>query len=389
MPIAYFWCFKTGGFMSTFPKGLEGVVVNYTALSKVDGVNGKLYYCGYPIEDVVEHCNFERAAFLLLNKRLPTPEELEEFTHLLRKEAPLSPHLEAMIVLTPKSGNPMMVLQALVASMAMHDPELSDKSIEAKRRKAIRIIAKMPTVVTMFDALRSGREVVRPHSNLSHAANMLYMLTGQIPSPISEQIFDTALMLHQDHGCNASTFTCRVVTSTEADIYSSIIAAVGALSGPLHGGANESVVRMLEEIKSEDEIEAYIDHKINNKEKIMGFGHRVYKCWDPRAVILRKLAKKLISELGAGADRIHIAEKFTEIALQKLKAIGKDNIYPNVDFFSGAVYEALGLPIDFFTPVFAISRVVGWAAHHFEQMEDNRIYRPKLEYIGAELGRKF
>jgi len=375
--------------MSTFPKGLEGVVVNYTALSKVDGVNGKLYYCGYPIEDVVEHCNFERAAFLLLNKRLPTPEELEEFTHLLRKEAPLSPHLEAMIVLTPKSGNPMMVLQALVASMAMHDPELSDKSIEAKRRKAIRIIAKMPTVVTMFDALRSGREVVRPHSNLSHAANMLYMLTGQIPSPISEQIFDTALMLHQDHGCNASTFTCRVVTSTEADIYSSIIAAVGALSGPLHGGANESVVRMLEEIKSEDEIEAYIDHKINNKEKIMGFGHRVYKCWDPRAVILRKLAKKLISELGAGADRIHIAEKFTEIALQKLKAIGKDNIYPNVDFFSGAVYEALGLPIDFFTPVFAISRVVGWAAHHFEQMEDNRIYRPKLEYIGAELGRKF
>jgi len=375
--------------MSTFPKGLEGVVVNYTALSKVDGVNGKLYYCGYPIEDVVEHCNFERATFLLLNKRLPAPEELEEFTYLLRKEASLSPHLEAMIVLTPKSGNPMMVLQALVASMAMHDPELSDKSIEAKRRKAIRIIAKMPTVVTMFDALRSGREVVRPHSNLSHASNMLYMLTGQIPSPISEQIFDTALMLHQDHGCNASTFTCRVVTSTEADIYSSIIAAVGALSGPLHGGANESVVRMLEEIKSEDEIEAYIDHKINNKEKIMGFGHRVYKCWDPRAVILRKLAKKLISELGAGADRIHIAEKFTEIALQKLKAIGKDNIYPNVDFFSGAVYEALGLPIDFFTPVFAISRVVGWAAHHFEQMEDNRIYRPKLEYIGAELGRKF
>lgn len=375
--------------MSTFPKGLEGVVVNYTALSKVDGVNGKLYYCGYPIEDVVEQCNFERAAFLLLNKRLPTPEELGEFTHLLRKEAALTPHLEAMIVLTPKSGNPMMVLQALVASMAMHDPEMSDKSIEAKRRKAIRTIAKMPTVVTMFDALRSGREVVRPHPDLSHAANMLYMLTGRIPSPIAERIFDTALMLHQDHGCNASTFTCRVVTSTEADIYSSIIAAVGALSGPLHGGANESVVRMLEEIKSEDEIEAYIDKKIKNNEKIMGFGHRVYKCWDPRAVILRKLAKKLISELGAGAERIHIADKFTEIALQKLKAIGKDNIYPNVDFFSGAVYEALGLPIDFFTPVFAISRVVGWAAHHFEQMEDNRIYRPKLEYVGAELGRKF
>lgn len=375
--------------MTTFSRGLEGVVVNHTALSKIDGVNGKLYYCGYPIEDVVEHCNFERAAFLLLNKRLPTPTELRDFTALLSKEACLTPRQEAMIVLTPKDGNPMMVLQALVASMAMHDPEMSDKSLAAKRRKAVRIIAKMPTVVTMFDALRSRRDVVRPHKNLSHAANMLYMLTGEIPSRIEEQIFDTALILHLDHGCNASTFTNRVVASTEADIYSSIIAAVGALSGPLHGGANESVLQMLEEIQSEDQIEKFIDGKLKNKQKIMGFGHRVYKCWDPRAVILRKLAKKLISELGAGAERIHIADKFAEITLKKLKAMGKEGIYPNVDFFSGAVYEALGLPVDFFTPVFAISRVVGWAAHHFEQMEDNRIYRPKLEYDGPELGRKF
>ena len=375
--------------MSNYSKGLEGVVVNQTELSKVDGMKGKLYYCGFPIEDVVEHCNFERAAFLLLNKRLPTPTELKDFSELLSREASLTPHLEAMIVLTPKYGNPMMVLQALVANMAMHDPELSDKSIEAKRRKAVRIIAKMPTVVTMFDALRSRREVVRPHNNLSHAANMLYMLTGEIPSRIEEQIFDTALILHMDHGCNASTFTNRIVASTEADVYSSIIAAVGALSGPLHGGANESVLRMLEEITSEDEIEAFIDDKLNKKQKIMGFGHRVYKCWDPRAVILRKLAKKLISELGSGADRINIAEKFAEITLKKLAAIGKKGIYPNVDFFSGAVYEALGLPVDFFTPVFAISRVVGWAAHHFEQMENNRIYRPKLEYTGPELGRQF
>ncbi|MBN1970991.1 MAG: citrate synthase [Candidatus Delongbacteria bacterium] len=371
-----------------FAKGLEGVIVNTTQLSKVDGENGKLYYCGYTIEDLAENCNFEEVSFLLMHKRLPNKQELEEFDAQLKKERCLTPELEASIVLTPKKGHPMAVLQALVSMLAMHDDEIADKSIEAKERKAIRIIAKMPTVVTMFDALREGRPVVRPNKNLSHAANMLYMMTGRIPSDIEEKIFDKALILHMDHGCNASTFTARVVTSTEADIYTSVVAALGALSGPLHGGANEKVLQMLEKVKA-DEMEEYIDKKIENKEKIMGFGHRVYKVWDPRAIILRKLAVELTEKMGEGADKVDFAEKFAQYTLKRFAEIGKTNIYPNVDYFSGAVYACLGLPTDFFTPVFAISRVVGWVAHHYEQLVDNRIYRPKLYYNGAELGRKF
>ena len=218
---------------------------------------------------------------------------------------------------------------------------------------------------------------------------MLYMLTGKVPSEIEEKIFDAALILHMDHGCNASTFTSRVVTSTEADIYTSVVAAIGSLSGPLHGGANEAVLKMLEEVGPEENISNFVANKIKNKEKLMGFGHRVYKVLDPRATILRKLATELTESIGKGAGKVHFAEVFAKTTVEQLQAIGKDKIHPNVDFFSGAVYSALGLPTDFFTPVFAISRVVGWVAHHFEQLEGNRIYRPKLAYNGPELGREF
>ncbi len=377
------------GTEENFALGLEGVIINYSGLSKVDGLGGKLYYCGYTIEDLVKNCNFEEVSFLLLNKRLPSKTELKEFEDKLRDERCLTPQLEAAIVLTPKKGQPMAVLQSLIASLAMHDDEIDDKSIEAKNRKAIRIIAKMPTVVTMFDALRKGRDVVRPNKNLSHAANMLYMLTGKIPSEIEEKIFDAALILHMDHGCNASTFTARVVTSTEADIYTSVVAALGSLSGPLHGGANEAVLKMLEQVGPEANIKSYVANKIKNKEKLMGFGHRVYKVLDPRATILRELGIELTESIGKGAGKVHFAEEFAKETVAQLQAMGKDKIHPNVDFFSGAVYAALGLPTDFFTPVFAISRVVGWVAHHFEQLEGNRIYRPKLAYNGSELGREF
>ena len=367
-----------------FP-GLEGVYVNTTSLSYVDGLAGKLYYCGYTIEDLAENCDFEHVAYLLLHGRLPSQSELYKFKAELIEERYLDPKLKAIIVLTPIHGHPMAVLQSLVAQLAMYDPDLDDKSPEAMRRKALRIIAKMPQIVTYFDNLRGRPRTVVRRNDLSHAANMLYMLTGEVPSKIEEKIFDAALVLHMDHGCNNSTFTARVVASTQADIYASIIAAIGSLSGPLHGGANERVVQMLDEIRKMEHVTPYIENKIKNNEKIMGFGHRVYKTMDPRAVILRKFAEELAEEKH-DAEFLQKALHFMEVAREKLDAAGKTDIWPNVDFFSGVVYRTLGLPTDFYTPVFAIARVVGWVAHHLEQMKDNRIYRPRLAYQGRELG---
>ena len=373
----------TKNLQNYFP-GLEGVHVNTSSLSFVDGQGGKLYYCGYTIEDLVAYCNFEQVAYLLMYGQLPSRGELEEFKAELVRERYLDPHLKAIIVLTPREGHPMAVLQALLAQLAMPAPEIADRSLDAKRRKAMRIIAKMPLIVTYFDNLRGRERTVTRRDDLSHAANILYMLTGEVPSPEEERIFDVALMLHMDHGCNNSTFTTRVVSSTEADIYSAMISALGSLSGPLHGGANERVIEMLQQIESPDQVEAFVDDLIASKKKIMGFGHRVYKTMDPRAVILRDLAEKLAAE--READSLSKALRFMNAARERLDAIGKNDIWPNVDFFSGVVYQTLGLPTDMFTPVFGIARVVGWIGHHFEQMRDNRIYRPRLAYIGQELG---
>lgn len=368
--------------------GLEGVHVNTTGLSYVDGAAGKLYYCGYTIEDLVEHCDFEHVAYLLLYGYLPTQPELFKFKADLIEERYLDPKLKAIIVLTPIGGHPMAVMQSLVAQLAMYDPELDDKSPEAMRRKAMRIIAKLPQIVTYFDNLRGQPRTISRRNDLSHAANMLYMLTGKEPSKTEEKIFDVALMLHMEHGCNNSTFTARVVASTEADVYASVISAIGSLSGPLHGGANARVVEMLDEIQNMDDVEPYIENKIKNKEKIMGFGHRVYKTMDPRATLLRKLAEELAEERH-DAKFLRKAMHFMDVAREKFDAIDKTDIWPNVDFFSGVVYRTLGLPTDFYTPVFAIARVVGWIAHHFEQRVDNRIYRPRLAYNGRELGSSY
>ncbi len=370
--------------LENYYPGLEGVYVNQSGMSYVDGQGGKLYYCGYTIEDLVENCNFEHLAYLLLYKRLPTKGELDQFKEELIKERYLDPHMKAIIVLTPREGHPMAVLQALLAQLAMHDPEIADRSIEAKRRKAMRIIAKMPQIVTYFDNLRGRERTVTRRNDLSHSANMLYMLTGKIPTPEEERIFDVALMLHMDHGCNNSTFTARVVSSTEADVYSSVISAIGSLSGPLHGGANERVIDMLERIESLDEVEPFVSGMIERGEKIMGFGHRVYKTLDPRATLLKDLAQDLAKERGDDED-LTKAIRFMDVTREKLDAMGKTQIWPNVDFFSGVVYKALGLPKDMFTPVFAIARVVGWIGHHFEQMDQNRIYRPRLAYTGQPL----
>jgi len=371
-----------------FP-GLEGVNVDTTRLSFVDGKQGKLYYCGYKIEDLAANCSFEEVSCLLMYGELPTRAQLASFKQKLLAERYLDPHLKSIITLTPITGHPMAVLQALTAQLAMHDPEISDRSMEAKRRKATRIIAKMPLVVTYFENVRTGMRTVEPRPDLDHAANYLYQLRGKEPSPEEAKVFDTALILHMDHGCNNSTFTCRVVTSTEADIYSAVVAAIGSLSGPLHGGANERVIHMLESIEELDEVEPFIDDRIARKEKIMGFGHRVYKVVDPRALILRELAETFVVDDPAMNKCLKKANHFYQVAEERFRDKGKTDLWPNVDFFSGVLYKALGLPRDFFTPVFAISRVVGWLAHHFEQLEDNRIYRPRFIYEGAPLGRDF
>jgi len=369
--------------------GLEGVNIGKTRLSFVDGKQGKLYYCGYMIEDLAENCEFEEVAYLLLHGELPGRKQLDAFRAALLEERYLDPHLKSIITLTPRDGHPMAVLQALVAQLAMHDKDIADRSIEAKRRKAIRIIAKLPLVVTYFEHVRCGSRTIEPRLDLGHAANYLYQLTGKQPSEDAAKAFDTALILHMDHGCNNSTFTCRVVSSTEADLYSAVVAAIGSLSGPLHGGANERVIHMLESIEELDEVEPFIEAKIQRKEKIMGFGHRVYKVMDPRAKILRKLIGGFVVDDPEMDKCLKKANLFYKVAEERFQAKGKMDIWPNVDFFSGVLYKALGLPRDFFTPVFAISRVVGWLAHHFEQMEDNRIYRPRFVYDGRELGRKF
>lgn len=371
-----------------FP-GLEGVNVDTTRLSFVDGKEGKLFYCGYTIEDLAEHCSFEEVSYLLLYGELPTEAQLDDFENQLLAERYLDPHLKSIITLTPIGGHPMAVLQALTAQLAMHDQEISDRSIEAKRRKAMRIIAKMPLVVTYFENVRTGMRTVEPRMDLGHAANYLYQLRGREATPEEAKVFDTALILHMDHGCNNSTFTARVVSSTEADIYTAVVAALGSLSGPLHGGANERVIHMLESIEELDEVEPFIEDRIAKKEKIMGFGHRVYKVMDPRAKILRELAEDFVVDDPEMNKCLKKANLFYKITQDRFQAKGRMDIWPNVDFFSGVLYKALGLPRDFFTPVFAISRVVGWLAHHFEQMEDNRIYRPRFIYEGAPLGRDF
>jgi citrate synthase len=368
--------------------GLEGVMVNRTALSYVDGEQGKLYYCGYSIEDVVKHLSFEGAAYLLLHGELPSRSELAAFKEELAKERVISIHLKGMMLLTPHTAHPMQVLQTFLAELAAHDAELDDKSPPAMKRKAIRIISKMPTLVCFFNSIRSGNEPISPRPDLGHAANMLYMLTGEAPSVDEEKVFDAALTLHMDHGCNASTFTARVVASTEADIYSSMVSAIGALSGPLHGGANERVLEMFREVGDIENVEPYIQDRLANGAKIMGFGHRVYRTWDPRALILKRLAKTIVRNSPEAEKELAFAEHFADVALRKLNEKGKHTIYPNVDFFSGVVYKLLALPFDFFTATFAISRVVGWISHFFEQRRNNRIYRPRLKYDGPELGRK-
>ena len=362
----------------TYSKGLENVVAAISAISAIDGKEGILIYRGIDIEALAKHSNFGESSYLLLFGDLPNKHELEHFCADLFGARELPENVVNCLKSLPPDPHPMDILKLALAHAALYDPDKNRMNRKAKIRKAIRIIAQLPTITAFYHRARQGKEFIMPNPELDHAANFLYMLSGKEPDPEDAKIFDIALVLHLDHGLNASTFSALVTASTLSDMHSAIVSAIGTLKGPLHGGANERVLDMLEEIGRPEKAEKYIMNALKEKKKIMGFGHRVYKTMDPRAKILKEYAIKLSDKYN---DRrlIDIALKVEEVMKRE---VSKKGIYPNVDFYSGIVYKFLGIPKDLYTPVFAIARVVGWTAHVLEYTEANRIFRPRVLYNG-------
>ncbi|HEX7119451.1 MAG TPA: citrate synthase [Longimicrobiales bacterium] len=363
-------------------RGLEGVVVAESRLSKIYGEQGRLIYSGYEIEDLAENTGFEEVCHLLWYGELPNRSQLDTLRGQLAAERVVHPDLIQLLRMLPSDTHPMAALRTAASALASYDPEAEDMSHEANLRKAIRITAKLPTLTAAFDRLRNGKEPVEPKPELSHAANFLYMLHGEEPGELETRIIDTALILHAEHGMNASTFSARVTVATLSDMHSGITSAIGTLKGPLHGGANERVMRMLQEIGEPESVERWIKGALDRKERIMGFGHRVYRALDPRAPILKKLAEELAGR-GGNTKWLEISERIQAVMAEEMERRGK-KIYPNVDFFSASVYYTLGIPMDLFTNVFACARAAGWTAHIIEQYKDNRLIRPKAEYVGPE-----
>ena len=362
-------------------KGLAGAVVADTRLSKVDGENGRLYYGGYSINDLAENASFEEVVYLLWYDKLPTQAELE----LLRKEiagvmAVNSRILDALRLL-PKDAHPMGVLRSAVSMLGNFDPEADDNGEAANRRKALRLVGQTTTLTAAWARIREGNDPVSPRSELSLAANFVYMTTGKEPDAVAVNAVNTYLILLADHGFNASTFTARVITSTDGDIYSAVTGAIGALKGPKHGGANEAAMRMFLEIGEVENVESYFAEKIKGEgRRIMGIGHRVYKAPDPRGAVLRVHAANLAKS--TGNDKWYeIATRLENLAMND-EYFKERRLYANVDYYSAIVLYTLEIPVDFFTPLFAISRMSGWTAHIIEQFKDNRLIRPKANYTG-------
>jgi len=364
---------------STFAKGLEGVVAAQTEMSFIDGTEGVLEYVGIPIGELATKSNFEETVFLLWNKRLPSRAEYDGFSRELRQRYELPAGMEQRITSLPTNAQPMHVLRTMISALAMHDaePNIVDDPVRAQR-KCLNILGHAPAIVAYYDRYRRGLPLVHPDASLSFSENFLYMLNGQRPTETMARAFDICMITHADHGLNNSTFAARVVISTLSDIYSAMTAAVGSLRGPLHGGANEGVMRMLNEIPSVDAAEDYIMNKIANKERIMGFGHRVYKAKDPRASELQSLAEQLAKD--TGNQDLYAKSHAIESVMEREYA--SKGIYPNVDFYSATTYHCIGLDLDLFTPMFALSRLAGWGGHVLEQLADNRLFRPKADYIG-------
>lgn len=361
----------------TAAKGLEGIVATQSAISSI--IDDTLTYVGYDIDDLAENASFEEVVYLLWHQRLPKSAELAELKQQLADNMAIpQPVLDHFKTYPINDVHPMAALRTAISLLGLYDESAEDMSDEANYQKAIELQAKIATIVTAFSRIRKGQEPVAPKSDLGYAANFLYMLTGEEPQDIAIEAFNKALVLHADHELNASTFTARVCVATLSDMYSGVTAAIGALKGPLHGGANEQVMKMLMEIGSEEKVESYIREKLDNKEKIMGFGHRVYRKGDPRAKHLREMSKKLTSLRGE--------EKYYNMS-EKIESIvtGEKNLPPNVDFYSASVYHSLDIDHDLFTPIFAVSRISGWVAHILEQYSNNRLIRPRAEYIGPDM----
>ncbi len=357
-------------------RGLEGVVACTTAISFIVGAT--LNYRGYTIEDLAENSSFEETVFLLWNNRLPKQDELDKLRKDLGSEMTLDPQLIATLKTLPnKNVHPMAWLRSAVSAMGLFDKEAQDSSNEANFRKALRLTAKMGALVTAFERLRTGKEVVTPNPGKSIAWNFFYTLTGNEPDAQIVKEFDVCLILHADHELNCSAFAARVTASSLSDVYSAVVSAISALKGPLHGGANEQVMLMLKDIGTIEKAKTWIEDALNNKAKVMGFGHRVYKNGDPRAKIIRSMSEKLTAKMGQ--PLWYTMSDMIDDVMQN-----KKGLLPNVDFYSATVYFSMGIPIDLYTPIFAVSRVSGWLAHIFEQWTNNRIYRPRGKWTGKE-----
>ena len=364
--------------MSTVGKaGLEDVVVSTSDICFIDGHEGRLLYRGIDVDELAARSTFEEVAYLLWYGALPTKKEFDAFSKALASSAnrKLPPKLLTLLRTLPKKTTPMEVLRTGVSALSAWDPDAGDNSREATLRKCIRLTAQMPTLVAAWERIRRGRPPVAPNPRLGLASNFLYMMSGKKATDLAVKTFDIALTLHADHEFNASTFAARVTAATLSDLHSAITSAIGALKGPLHGGANEQVMLMVEQIKDPAKAEAWIRKALADKARVMGFGHRVYRVEDPRAKHLRRLA----TELGQQTGRPQYVQILNTVA--RVVTEGK-HIYPNVDLFSGAAYAAMGIPTDQFTPIFAMSRVAGWAAHVLEQHGNNRLIRPRSEYTG-------
>lgn len=361
-------------------KGLGNTIAADTQLSFIDGAKGVLEYVGFDIDSLARNSTFEETTWLLWNGRLPLAYELADFSKQLQGEYNIDPRMLDVIRAIPRTAAPMDALRTLVSALAHFDVEADDPSPAANQRKALRLVAKTPTLIANFNRYRKGKPIVSPDSTLTLAQNFLWMLTGALPTVAMSRALDVCLVLHADHGLNASTFAARVTIATQSDMYSAATSAVGTLKGPLHGGANQEVMEMLLEIGQLEKVDEYIKSKLARKERIMGFGHRVYKAYDPRATYLKTFAKQVASDTG-NLPLYEMTRRIEEIVLAQPNIIEK-GIFPNVDFYSATTYYSLGLDLDLFTCMFAASRMSGWTGHCIEQLAANKLIRPHADYTG-------
>lgn len=356
-------------------EGLKGVVIGKSEICFIDGKRGKLIYRGYDIHDLVKHSNFEEVVYLLWYGELPTKKNFDDLYKSLVINRALSKEAISLLKSFPKKATPMEVLRTAISTLSLTDRSADDTSFESNVKKAINLTAKTATIIAAFDRIRNGKEPIEPNPNLNHAANFLYMLTGKVPDEMISRFFDICLILHADHELNASTFAARVTSSTLSDLYSAITSAVGTLKGPLHGGANIEVMKMLTDMGTVDKAKEYVRTRLAERKRIMGFGHRVYKTEDPRATHLRRMSKEMGGKTGETKwyEMSRVIEDFM---------LNEKGMYPNVDFYSASAYYSMGIPIDLYTPIFALSRVSGWVAHVLEQYSNNALIRPVAEYVG-------